>query len=205
MEQPTAEKKALRKQMRALRDAATAEQRAEWSASIAHNVCLHPVYRRASVVHCFLSIMSEIDTRPIIEDAFRQGKRVVIPVFALKSTETANCEIDTLADSAYDIGGGFGLRIPRVMRPVDPTLIDVVLIPLLAFAPAPGDSRWLRLGYGAGFYDTFLSRVKAAKVGIAFSMQRVATLPREPHDILLDAVITENGLATFARNAESYP
>jgi 5-formyltetrahydrofolate cyclo-ligase len=204
MEHPTAEKKLLRKKMRTLRDAAAPEQRAKWSVSIARYVRLHPAYQQAHVVHVFLSIQSEIDTRPIIEDAFRQGKRVVIPVFALKSNETANCEIDTLADSAYDIGG-FGLRVPRVMRPVDPALIDVVLIPLLAFAPASGDSRWLRLGYGAGFYDTFLSRVQAAKVGIAFSMQRVAQLPREPHDILLDDVITEDGLATIAQNVWHQP
>jgi len=194
--EPQQEKKALRKQMRALRDAVLESQRAVWSESIAQHVFGHPDYVGAKVVHCFLSIQSEIDTRPIIESALSHGKRVVIPVFARNSTETACCEIDTLADDAYDIGG-FGLRVPRVMRPVDLALIDVVLVPLLAFAPsyAPGESGWLRLGYGAGFYDTFLARVHALTVGLGYALQRVDTLPHEPHDILLDAVISENGLA----------
>ncbi len=195
--EPQQEKKALRKQMRARRDAASPQERAVWSESIWRHISQLPAYQAARVAHVFLSIQSEIDTRPIIEGALAHGKRVVTPIFARNSTETVCCEIDTLADDAYDIGG-FGLRVPRVMRPVDIALIDVVLVPLLAFAPAPDapDERgWLRLGYGAGFYDRFLARVTAPKIGIAFSFQHVANLPREPHDILLDAIITENGPA----------
>jgi len=51
----------------------------------------------------------------------------------------------------------------------------------------------VRVGYGAGFYDLFLSRLRAGvpKIGLAFSLQRVDHIPIESHDVLLDDVITE--------------
>ena len=188
--EPQQAKKTLRKQMRAQRDATTQEQRTAWSDAICANLVRLPTYQSATVVHCFLSIQTEIDTRPIIEHALAHGKRVVTPIFVKNSAETPCCEIDTLDDDAYDIGG-FGLHIPRVMRPVDIALIDFVVVPLLATARIGGEPGWRRLGYGAGFYDHFLARTTAPKIGIAFSFQYVADLPREPHDVLLDQIVDE--------------
>ena len=196
------EKKALRQQLMALRNGVAPEQRAAWSQAIYQHVIALPAYQSARVVHCFVTIRTEVDTRPIIEHALSHDKRIAIPLFVRRSDETPACEITSLADEDYETDP-FGLRVPRHMRLVDLDSIDLVLVPLLAFAPtltptlplARGreERGWLRLGYGAGFYDRFLSRVRAPKVGIAFQMQRVAQLPREPHDILLDAVITEAG------------
>ncbi len=190
-------KTALRARMAERRDAAAPEERARWSEAVFRHVVELPAYRSAALIHCFLSIRSELDTHFIVEHALAHGKRVAIPVFKRNREETASCEIDTLADDAYKISG-FGLRIPLVSRPVEPPEIDLVLVPLLAFASVSAGEdtamRWLRLGYGAGYYDRLLSRTCAPKVGIAFDLQRVYTLPREPHDILLDAVITQSGL-----------
>jgi 5-formyltetrahydrofolate cyclo-ligase len=189
------EKKALRREMRARRDAATAEQRAAWSTAIAAHVLAWPAYQAASVIHGFLSIQSEVDTRPILDHALAHGKRVLIPLFVRHSDETPCCEITSLADEAFEVGG-FGLCVPHQQQHADPALIDLVLVPLLAFAPAH-TGQWLRLGYGAGYYDTFLRRTppRAPKLGLAFGLQRVPTLPQESHDTLLDAVMTESGLA----------
>jgi 5-formyltetrahydrofolate cyclo-ligase len=215
---PASVKKALRKQMRARRDAATPEQRTAWSEEICRRAVTSPAYQAAQVVHCFLSIQSEVDTRLIIERAFAAGKRIATPIFVRNSDETPSCEITSLADEDYEIGG-FGLRVPRHMRPVDLRQIDLVLVPLLAFLPlpqgtpeaklhddhagegrgeGPGAPRIARLGYGAGYYDTFLTRLRistprARIIGVAFDLQRVAELPIEPHDALLDGVITESG------------
>ncbi|MCL4507746.1 MAG: 5-formyltetrahydrofolate cyclo-ligase [Chloroflexi bacterium] len=193
---PAEIKTALRAHMAERRDAATPEQRAAWSEAVCRHIIELPSYQSATVLHCFLSIRSELDTRPIIEHALAHGKRVAIPVFKRNRDETASCEIDTLADDAYKISG-FGLRIPLVSRPVDSSSIDLVLVPLLAFAPVDVNQTqatgWLRLGYGAGYYDRLLSRVRAQKIGLAFDLQIGSASPREPHDILLDAVITETG------------
>ncbi len=197
------QKQALRKRMRALRDAATPDQRAMWSAAICARVLASPAYRQARVIHCYLPIRSEVDPRPIIEHAFAQGKRVAIPLWQAHTDETLSCEIDTLAEDAFE-ADAMGLRTPRRLKWVNPDEIDLVLVPLLAFAatsntsppnPSPargGEMRYMRLGYGAGFYDRFLRSTRARRVGLAFALQRVNELPQTDTDALLDDVITES-------------
>jgi 5-formyltetrahydrofolate cyclo-ligase len=69
----------------------------------------------------------------------------------------------------------------------DPALLDVVVVPGLAFTP---DGR--RLGQGGGHFDRFLPRLRAdcVRIGVAFEEQLVADLPISPHDIAVDVVIT---------------
>lgn len=195
------DKKTLRAQMRALRDAIPAGQRAEWSAAICARGIDLPAFQAARVIHCFLPIQSEVDTHPLIAHALAHGRRVVVPVFVTGSNETPCSEILSLDEDEFETGR-FNLRVPKVMRPVALTEIDLVFVPLLAFAVAedascaPQAGKVRRLGYGVGYYDRLLSRLRAGapKVGLAFAAQRVADMPAEAHDIRLDAVITETGI-----------
>ena len=70
---------------------------------------------------------------------------------------------------------------------------DVLLVPLVAF-----DAGMRRLGHGAGYYDRTLAALRARKpvlaIGIAFAAQQVDRVPVGPHDGLLDAVATEQGV-----------
>jgi 5-formyltetrahydrofolate cyclo-ligase len=195
------DKKTLRVQMRALRDAIPTAQRAEWSAAICARAIDLPAFRSARVIHCFLSIQSEVDTRPLIARALTHDKRVAVPVFVKGSDETPCAEILSLDDDELEIGR-FNLRMPKVMRPVALAEIDLVFVPLLAFAVAedaprePQAGKVCRLGYGVGYYDRLLGRLRAdtPKIGLAFAAQRVEDMPAEAHDIRLDAVITEAGM-----------
>jgi 5-formyltetrahydrofolate cyclo-ligase len=209
------QKQALRKRMHALRDAAAPEQREAWSAIICARVLALPAYQSARAIHCYLPIRSEVDPRPIIEHALAHGKRVAIPIWQSDSDETLCYEIDTLAEDAYNVDK-MGLRTPRRLLRMNPDELDLVLVPLLAFAQTSGTSlpdpfrakggetgfrlpaehrteglRYMRLGYGAGFYDRFLRSVRARRVGLAFALQRVDDLPQVETDTLLDDVITE--------------
>lgn len=199
------DKKTLRAQMRSLRDAMPATQRAEWSAAICVRAIDLPAFQAARVIHCFLPIQSEVDTRPLIAHALAHGKRVVVPVFVTGSDETPCTEILSLDDDEFEMGR-FNLRVPKVMRPVALVEIDLVFVPLLAFAVDEDASRALqpgkvrRLGYGVGYYDRLLGRLRAGtpKIGLAFAAQRVADMPAEAHDIRLDAVMTETGILAGA-------
>ena len=71
--------------------------------------------------------------------------------------------------------------------------IKICFIPLVAF-----DDKGVRLGKGKGFYDRFLADFTGKKVGLAFSCQQVESLPKDSHDILLDAVITEKEVLQFS-------
>jgi 5-formyltetrahydrofolate cyclo-ligase len=190
-------KRALRKRMLAERDAVPAGQRAAWSARICERAIALPAYQSAHVVHCFLSIQSEVETRPLIEHALAHGKRVAAPLFVKGSSETVAYEIDTLDASGYETGA-FGLAVPRDMRKVDLMEIDLFLVPLLAFAPftvhdegAKEEVKFSRLGYGIAYYDRLLAHSRGVRVGLAFELQRVESLPVDTHDQLLDDVLTE--------------
>jgi 5-formyltetrahydrofolate cyclo-ligase len=109
-------------------------------------------------------------------------------------------ELDRLVPGPHDIP-----QRPEA-KWLDPTTIDVVFVPLLAF-----DRLGTRLGAGAGYYDRYLARLRPADqqygpklrtvsskfVGIGFAAQEFVSLPHEPHDIRLDGVITEDGLRWF--------
>jgi 5-formyltetrahydrofolate cyclo-ligase len=193
-------KRALRKRALALRDASTPEQRAEWSA----HICGHSIdlteYKAARFIHCFLTIQTEVDTRALIEHALAHGKRVAIPLFVKGSTETPSCEITSLAPEDFE-PGTFGLSVPRMLRPVAPDEIDIIFVSLTAFAPRAqhvdarveghGGRCWDRLGYGVGYYDRLLSRMRACRAALAFELQRMVSLPTGPADQTLDHVITE--------------
>jgi 5-formyltetrahydrofolate cyclo-ligase len=69
---------------------------------------------------------------------------------------------------------------------------DLLLVPLLAF-----DGRGHRLGYGGGFYDRTLALLGVPAIGIAYAGQEVSSLPAEPHDRRLTAILTEQGLRRF--------
>ena len=75
---------------------------------------------------------------------------------------------------------------------VDPTWPDVVIVPGLAFT-ATGD----RLGQGGGWYDRFLSEVRpdCVSIGVCFAEQLVDALPIESHDVVMDHVVTDRGVA----------
>lgn len=92
--------------------------------------------------------------------------------------------------------GAFGVPEPAAGAPV--VIPDIVLVPLLGV-----DACGIRLGYGGGFYDRTLAALRARRhvlaVGVAWEIQRVATLPADPWDERLDALATPSGWTDFTR------
>jgi 5-formyltetrahydrofolate cyclo-ligase len=184
-------KAAIRKQVRAARDAADPALRAAWSDAICAQAIALDAYRAAGTVHVFLSFGSEIDTSALAQHALAAGKRVAVPAFPDGPDQMRMCALTTLSPDAFDIGV-WGTRTPRQFVPVDAYAIDLAFVPLAAFERrADGVAR---IGYGKGHYDRFLPmlRPNTPKIGLAFALQAVSDLPVEPHDVLLDAVITES-------------
>ena len=196
-------KRGLRRNMRASRDALSAQQVTDGSTRVYEKVLALPEYQAAKVIHTYLTFGNELDVQPIIRHALAQQKRVAIPLFIKGSQETPCIEITSLDEADFYVGE-WGLRVPRVIQHVPIADIELFLVPLLAFAPtgAPPTiqatyGKSARLGYGIGYYDRLLNtrRHLAAPaptvVGVAFNLQLAPTLPVEPHDEWLDGVITE--------------
>ena len=96
------------------------------------------------------------------------------------------------------VTGRYGIpHPPETNEAVRP---DIVLVPLLAY-----DGAGRRLGYGAGYYDRALAGLRRTgpvlAVGIAYAGQRVASVPTQAHDQLLDMVVTEQGAVDFRKAA----
>ncbi len=179
----------IRRRARAARDALPAVVRMAWSQRVCARVLALSAYRQAQVIHVFLPIQSEVDTRPIIVQALAERKCVAVPAFA--PGEPRAVRLTTL-DEASLPPGQWGLPLDR-KRLIAPDQIDLALVPLVAYAPVGASGKLARLGYGSGYYDRFLRMLRpdVPKVGLAFSVQRAAGVPLAPHDVLLDAVITE--------------
>lgn len=83
----------------------------------------------------------------------------------------------------------YGISAPSEERSViiKPEELDIILVPLLLF-----DEEKYRLGQGGGYYDRYLPKAgNALKIGVAFELQRYVKVPREPHDVPMDMLVTE--------------
>lgn len=183
----TEEKARLRREV-AARRAALADRPAR-SATIRGLVEGLAAYRAAPALHCFLSIRSEVDTLPLVAAALAAGKAVAVPVVD-EGGAMVHSWIDSL-DAAAFVGGQLGTARPLAMRPASPGEWTLTLVPLLAF-----DRAGYRLGYGKGHYDGLLAAGAGLAVGLAFACQELPAIPREPHDMPLDLIVTEAGIVT---------
>jgi 5-formyltetrahydrofolate cyclo-ligase len=156
------------------------------SAAIRERVIGLPAYAVARAIHCYISMRSEVDTRPLVGDALARGKRVAVPVVVPKAAELAHAWLASLAGDDL-VAGSFGTFNPRDMQPAAPGEWDLTIVPLLAF-----DRRGYRLGYGKGYYDRLLAAAPRPTIGVAFAAQEIPALPDEPFDVPLDWIVTED-------------
>lgn len=134
----------------------------------------------AKVVHSYIPMGAEIDIKPLLENLIKKGITIVTP----KTLPKPIME-NRILTSFDDLEKGvFGTRHPA--SPVAYTGgFDFIIIPGLAF-----DKNNFRLGYGGGYYDTFLAQQpKAFKQGVFYSFQEVPEVPCEVHDIKLDDIL----------------
>lgn len=187
-------KRAIRHRVVAARDALSVGERDRASARITDHVLALPEVERASVVMVFWSFGSEPDTAPLLEALHARGIRVALP-------RIVDGEMGSRSYSPGDAVTvtSFGPREPSAGEALDPSTIDVVVTPGVAF-----DRSGRRVGYGGGFYDRFFPRVRpdTARLGIGFDLQLIdEDLPSGHFDLGLDGVITESGVVRFPRLA----
>ncbi|HZZ86666.1 MAG TPA: 5-formyltetrahydrofolate cyclo-ligase [Anaeromyxobacteraceae bacterium] len=175
----------LRQQLTTTRARLDPVARAAASAAIARAVLALPAWDSATAVALYAATGGEVETSGIAAAALRAGKVLAWPVIVAGDRRLS---FASAAPEAL-VPGPFGVRRPPAgAPPVDRGEIGLFLVPGIGF-----DLSCNRLGRGAGFYDATLAALegKATRVGLAFELQLVDSLPREPHDVALDAVATE--------------
>jgi 5-formyltetrahydrofolate cyclo-ligase len=180
---------ALRQVAQARRSALTENFRAAVAGAIAeHLLAAHTV--AGTVTAGYWPIRDEVDTRMLIQGLRDRGQTILLPAIIDPERPLV---FRTWSDGETLELGPFGTRAPPAGAPE--MAPDLILLPLLAFDPAG-----TRLGYGGGYYDRTIASLprRPQLVGLAFEAQEMDELPRDTHDIALDAVVTEAGLRYFA-------
>ena len=180
-------KRVLREAIVAARDALDPGRRAQSSQAIASRIVATPAFVDAKRVLVTLPFRSEWDSTLIVRHALASGKLVAAPRVDAPARILRAYRID---DPERDIETGYrGIPEPRAScAEVSLADIDWVLVPGVAFDAGGG-----RLGYGGGYYDRLLPLVatSAPRIAGAFDMQIVDAVPTAPHDVRVDAVVTE--------------
>ena len=129
----------------------------------------------------YLPIRTEIDPRPVMAG---WAGTVCVPVIEGPGRPL---RFRVWSPGAMLVEGPFGAAIPAEGAEIDP---EVLIVPLVAF-----DRSGLRLGYGGGYYDRTLARLRAGRpvhaVGFAYAAQEAPALPCGPTDLRLDAIVPE--------------
>ena len=173
----------LRARMRAARAMIPAGERARRSRAIAERLSATPEMGRTRRCLTFLSFGSEVSTEPIL--ASLRGAEIAVAVPVL---EEGYMEAVDLAPGARLVPSSYGAMEPAGRVLVPPAEIDLVVAPGLAF-----DRHGRRLGYGGGYFDSFLRRVRpeCAVAGVCFAEQVVHEVPAGPGDVTVALVVTD--------------
>ena len=136
---------------------------------------------------------NEVKTDELIVKLLSLGKTVSSPITIKEEKKLIPSQIIDLKDGVKI--GAYGIREPKpeCSPEVEVKDIDVVIVPAVAY-----DKDCYRLGYGGGFYDRFIERLRedAITIGIAFDLQIFDSVPKEDHDAQLDYIITESQILT---------
>ncbi len=128
----------------------------------------------------------EIDDLEILNYFFKKGSTISLPKIKKKN----QMEFYKWYKDEPLLINKYGIPEPKTTNRVYP---DILFVPLVAF-----DEDLNRLGYGGGFYDRYIQKIskikKIVKVGLAFSFQKLKTIPTNKHDKKLDIIITEKDI-----------
>ena len=193
MDTAALEKQRLREERLAAREALTEQERSVLDDRITQKLLATSEYAEATTVLTYVSVSSEVSTRMFIECALRDGKTVAVP-----RCLPGHClEFVAIASLEQLVAAPFNLLEPAKELPAvteDQKNNSICIVPALLV-----DTKGYRLGYGAGFYDRFLSTYPSKKICLAYQQNLSrTTLPHTAFDVAVDLVITESEVLTCA-------
>lgn len=172
--------------MRSLRGACT--DRDKRDKALFARVTASELYQNADCILCYVSVGSEADTSAPISKALADGKAVFVPRCVPNTNRMEFYRIASLKDLTP---GAYGIPEPPAKEEnrYDGQTPAVCFVPGLAFTKGG-----LRIGYGKGYYDTFLEKANVYTVGLCYDFQLVDRIPTECHDRQMDCIITDKAL-----------
>ncbi len=189
------EKKEIRKDIKAKRDALDALFWNKNSNVIQKNIIKSEAYKNADIIMCYCDFQGEVGTLIIIEDALMKGKKLYLPKCEENFVES-RMDFYEVVSTIELIEGYKGIKEPTGNKAKafdyenNKNKKILMLVPGVAFTKAG-----YRVGYGKGYYDKYLSdKENILKVGLCFSMQLVEEINVNEFDIKMDFLVTEKTL-----------
>jgi 5-formyltetrahydrofolate cyclo-ligase len=183
----------LRTVLAARRRSVPAAERAQAALRVARNVDRELHLRSGWRIALYAALPEELDTAPLIALARRRGCRIFLPRIDRRRASRAMQFVEMRGPLKHN---RLGIAEPRTGETLGARWLHVVFLPLVGF-----DAQGLRLGTGGGYYDRAfaLRRWRSAwhaprLVGLAYACQQVERIAPAPHDVLLDAVVTDEGI-----------
>lgn len=140
------------------------------------------LWQEANCIAAIRATDIELDTQPIFQRAFQEGKQVVAPKALQNRLLTFHPVVE---DTSYHVSN-FGVQEPLVTDTVAKDEIDLLIVPGIVFS-----SRGYRIGFGGGYYDRFLMDYKGQTVSLVFNEQIVEDWQPEKFDLPVKKIITD--------------
>lgn len=188
------EKQRLRTEYLARRQGLSVSLQEQFSRQICDNIFTFittawPLDASPRVVAVYASMRGEVNLLDLAMRLRSHGIQTVYP----KCFAHRQMSFYSVMDEGAFEKSRFGVPepVPSDGSLANPGDIDLLCIPTLAFT-----REGLRLGYGGGFYDTYLSQsaIRGVRMGVGYSLQYIPALPKEPFDCTLDFIATEQGI-----------
>ena len=173
----------LRKQVLQEMKALPRQQKKAMHLALTDQFLKHPFYQEAKVIATYLSFPHEFQTQELIEQALKDGKKVLIPKTYPKG------RMDFVVYNPQQlVKTSFGLLEPQGdLEVVDSSQIDLIHVPGLAFT-----TEGYRIGYGGGYYDRYLEHFPGHTLSTIYPCQVQDFIP-EKHDIPVQEVLIDEG------------
>lgn len=185
------QKSSLRQKLKTIREKSFKNKGMQASLQLQDQFMSFFIFESSKVISAYYPIQSELNVLPLVEVLRAKGHRLSLPRIQEDGLDFAEWK-----DDFPLLEGSFGTKtLPFILPSLVP---QICLVPLLGF-----DRLGHRLGYGQGHYDRALEKLRKIEdiqvVGIGFSDQEVSQMIHEPHDQLLDYMVTEKEVISFIK------
>ena len=182
-------KSTLRKNMIRQRKNMKLEDVSAFSTKIINTIMELPEFIKSKNIMLYLNFNNEVDTTPLVTWCFNNGKTVIAPYCIQSTREIIPFEINNLTTDLTK--STFGVMEPKhdLLKKFDIDDIDLIIVPGVVF-----DKHCNRIGFGAGYYDRFLSKKskEAITIGIAYDYQIIDEVPTDIYDVPLNFIVTQD-------------
>ena len=144
-----------------------------------------PEWKEAQHIMIYLAAEEELDTIPFLKQLLEDDEKTLYVPFIEDRKE--GIKVSLLEDYVHLAPGMFNILEPRPQHRTitEPMKIDLICVPGIVFDRSGG-----RIGFGHGYYDWFLKKTKALKVGFAYEFQVLQEIPQGPYDVPVDMLVT---------------